>query len=179
MTGTATAAITTLPAAQAVSSVAPLLGTSQQAKVAQVLLRVVEFVLGGKRAIGYAQGLVVMCTTLQAGLSASGAMHLGKEAWGSKDQRGRPRPRGLVTSRPKMRPTIATLRSCDPGRINLHTSINALFPSVVLLLLHGCEGGEKCPWLPNCNVRVVLPRLFYAGRAIVETVRLGVLELLI
>lgn len=109
--------------------------------MALVLLRVVEFVLGGKRAIGYAQGLVVMCTTLRVGLSASGAMHLGKQAPGSKDQPGRPRPRG-VTSRPRMmRPTFVTLRSCDPERINLHSSMDALLLlSVVLLLLHGCEG---------------------------------------
>lgn len=108
--------------------------------MALVLLRVVEFVLGGKLVTGYAQGLVVMCTTLRVGLSASGAMHLGKQAPGSKDQPGRPRPRG-VTSRPRMRPTVVTLRSCDPERINLHSSMNALLLlSVVLLLLHGCEG---------------------------------------
>lgn len=111
--------------------------------MALALLRVVEFVLGGKQAIGYAQGLAVMSTTLQVGLSALGAMHLGKQGPGSKDQPGRTIPRG-GTSRPRMRPTVVTLRSCDPERINLHSSMNALLVlSVVLLLLHGSEGGRN------------------------------------
>lgn len=104
--------------------------------MALLLLRVLEFVLGGKQAIGYVQGLVVMCTILQVGLSAIGAMHLGKQAPGSKDQ---PRPRGAM-SRLRMRQSIVTLTSCDPERINLHsTSIYAVLLSV-LLLLHGCQG---------------------------------------
>lgn len=62
-TGTATAAITTLLAEQAASNVAPLWRTFQQAKV--VVLPTVtlpvpstaaQFVLGGRRATGFAQG---------------------------------------------------------------------------------------------------------------------------
>ena len=65
------------------------------------------------------------------------------QAPGSKDQPGRPTPRGVM-SRPRMKPTADTLRICDPERINLHSSMNALLlQSVVLLLLHGYEGGRN------------------------------------
>lgn len=114
--------------------------------MALALLRAVEFVLGGKQVTGYAQGLAVMCTTLQAELSAIIAMHLGKQAPGSEDQPCRPRLRG-VTRWLRTRPTIVTLASYDPGRIKLRSSIyddDVLLPVILLALpLHGCEGGRS------------------------------------
>ena len=109
--------------------------------MALALLRAVEFVLGGKLVTGYAQGLAVMCTTLQAELSAIIAMHLGKQAPGSEDQSCRPRSIG-VTRWLRTRPTIVTLASSDPGKIKLHSSIYAyVLPPVILLQpSHGCEG---------------------------------------